>query len=233
MFLLFLVLCFSCFLYLRLLISLLIIHDHFPIISNAINCTVEIMSLNNVRIYHSCLPVTESHCSVDWCVCVQACSVAQQMTPHTSAVASAPRDPQEMEPLAMTWMRLVHLHAICLSRELEMNIVLWGVTLHSPVEVYWHFRGTALNVCWSVLWHFPKSHTFNSPHCENCKYRFLFLNNLCGSSSSIYYTIPEAHLNNTQFLHHRNYIMFCMWGLRFSWWWLWRVLSSAVRRCMV
>jgi hypothetical protein len=39
---------------------------------------------------------------------VQVCSVAHWTSSHTSAVVPALLGPQEMELLAMTWMRLVH-----------------------------------------------------------------------------------------------------------------------------
>jgi hypothetical protein len=129
---------------------------------------------------------------------VQVCSVARQRTPHTSAVVHVPRDPQEMEPLVMTWMRLVHLRAICLSGELWLKCAaFWDVMLCSPVEVYWNFRGTSLSFYSTSLWHIPEGHALHTQHCENCKSNMwflitpsfpwwsLFLNNLCGSCSII------------------------------------------------
>ena len=41
-------------------------------------------------------------------VYVQVCNVAHWRSSHTSAVVPAPLGPQEMELLAMTWMRSVH-----------------------------------------------------------------------------------------------------------------------------
>jgi hypothetical protein len=77
-------------------------NNYLPVNSNILP---SLLFLNTVSVCS--LPYTFIVLRVD-AVYVQVCNVAHWRSYHTSAVVPAPLGPQEMELLAMTWMRSVH-----------------------------------------------------------------------------------------------------------------------------